>query len=55
MASGLIDQRKPENSKAVLVYEQMNELSRARARVAFSGLTVAECLRDVKNQDVFFC
>ena len=54
MASGLIDQKKPENSKVVLVYGQMNEPSGARARVAFSGLTVAEYLRDVKNQDVLF-
>ena len=54
MASGLIDQAKPENSKVVLVYGQMNEPSGARARVAFSGLTVAEYLRDVKNQDVLF-
>lgn len=54
MASGLIDQVKPENSKVVLVYGQMNEPSGARARVAFSGLTVAEYLRDVKNQDVLF-
>ncbi len=54
MASGLIDQNKPENSKVVLVYGQMNEPSGARARVAFSGLTIAEYLRDVKNQDVLF-
>lgn len=54
MASGLIDQKQPENSKVVLVYGQMNEPSGARARVAFSGLTVAEYLRDVKNQDVLF-
>lgn len=54
MASGLIDQKNPENSKVVLVYGQMNEPSGARARVAFSGLTVAEYLRDVKNQDVLF-
>ncbi len=54
MASGLIDQANPENSKVVLVYGQMNEPSGARARVAFSGLTVAEYLRDVKNQDVLF-
>ena len=54
MASGLIDKQNPENSKVVLVYGQMNEPSGARARVAFSGLTVAEYLRDVKNQDVLF-
>ena len=54
MGSGLIDQKNPENSKVVLVYGQMNETSGARARVAFSGLTVAEYLRDVKGQDVLF-
>ena len=54
MGSGLIDQNNPEKSKVVLVYGQMNEPSGARARVAFSGLTVAEYLRDVKNQDVLF-
>ena len=54
MASGLIDKENPENSKVVLVYGQMNEPSGARARVAFSGLTIAEYLRDVKHQDVLF-
>jgi F-type H+-transporting ATPase subunit beta len=54
MQSGLIDQKNPENSKVVLVYGQMNEPSGARARVPFSGLTVAEYLRDVKGQDVLF-
>lgn len=54
MQSGLIDQKNPDNSKVVLVYGQMNEPSGARARVPFSGLTVAEYLRDVKGQDVLF-
>ena len=52
MASGLIDQKKPENSKVVLVYGQMNEPSGARARVAFSGLTVAEYLRVQAGSEV---
>jgi F-type H+-transporting ATPase subunit beta len=42
-----------EGSKAALVYGQMNEPPGARARVALSGLTVAENFRD-KGQDVLF-
>ena len=38
--------------KAALVYGQMNEPPGARARVALSGLTVAEYFRDEENQDV---
>lgn len=41
-------------SKTALVYGQMNEPPGARARVALTGLTVAEYFRDVKNQDVLF-
>lgn len=41
-------------SKAALVYGQMNEPPGARARVALSGLTVAEYFRDVEGQDVLF-
>ena len=40
--------------KTALVYGQMNEPPGARARVALSGLTVAEYFRDEKNQDVLF-
>merc|ERR1712078_767642 len=40
------------NSKAALVYGQMNEPPGARARVALTGLTVAEYFRDVEGQDV---
>lgn len=43
-----------ENSKAVLVFGQMNESPGARARVALSGLTIAEYFRDAQNQDVLF-
>jgi F-type H+-transporting ATPase subunit beta len=41
-------------SKAALVYGQMNEPPGARARVALSGLTVAEYFRDEEGQDVLF-
>jgi F-type H+-transporting ATPase subunit beta len=40
-------------SKAALVYGQMNEPPGARARVALTGLTVAEHFRD-QGQDVLF-
>ena len=43
--SGVID-------KAILAFGQMNEPSGSRMRVALSGLTEAEYLRDVKHQDV---
>jgi len=43
-----------EGSKAALVYGQMNEPPGARARVALSGLTVAEYFRDEEGQDVLF-
>ncbi len=39
-------------SKAALVYGQMNEPPGARARVGLSALTVAEYFRDVEGQDV---
>ena len=41
-------------SKAALIYGQMNESPGARARVALSGLTVAEYFRDVMGKDVLF-
>ncbi|KAG5440583.1 hypothetical protein PCK2_000408 [Pneumocystis canis] len=44
---------KPEGeSKAALVFGQMNEPPGARARVALTGLTVAEYFRDEEGQDV---
>ena len=43
-----------DNSKVALVYGQMNEPPGARARVALSGLTVAEYFRDQEGQDVLF-
>ena len=39
-------------SKAALVYGQMNEPPGARSRVGLSGLTVAEYFRDEEGQDV---
>merc|ERR1711959_286220 len=39
-------------SKAALVYGQMNEPPGARARVALTGLTVAEYFRDYEGMDV---
>ncbi|XP_068229052.1 uncharacterized protein [Palaemon carinicauda] len=43
-----------ETSKVALVYGQMNEPPGARARVALTGLTVAEYFRDQEGQDVLF-
>jgi len=49
--SGVID-LKGDKSKVSLVYGQMNEPPGARARVALTGLTVAEYFRDKEGQDV---
>ncbi|WAT18752.1 F0F1 ATP synthase subunit beta [Aurantiacibacter sp. MUD11] len=43
-----------EGSKVALVFGQMNEPPGARARVALSGLTMAEYFRDEEGQDVLF-
>ena len=43
-----------KGSKAALVYGQMNEPPGARARVALTGLTVAEYFGDKEGQDVLF-
>ena len=51
--SGVINLEEGAESKAALVYGQMNEPPGARARVALSGLTVAEYFRD-EGQDVLF-
>mmetsp|Transcript_7769 Transcript_7769/g.19832 ORF Transcript_7769/g.19832 Transcript_7769/m.19832 type:complete len:495 (-) Transcript_7769:287-1771(-) len=50
MHSGVI--KLEGESKASLVYGQMNEPPGARARVALTALTVAEYFRDVQGQDV---
>jgi len=41
-------------SKAALVFGQMNEPPGARARVGLTGLTLAEYFRDEEGQDVLF-
>jgi len=51
--SGVID-LEGDGSKAALVYGQMNEPPGARARVALTGLTLAEYFRDQEGQDVLF-
>ncbi|QQG34843.1 MAG: F0F1 ATP synthase subunit beta [Deltaproteobacteria bacterium] len=43
-----------KDSKVALVFAQMNEPPGARARVALSGLTIAEHFRDSFGQDVLF-
>jgi F-type H+/Na+-transporting ATPase subunit beta len=50
MESGVINLE--GESKAALVYGQMNEPPGARARVALTGLTLAEYFRDAEGQDV---
>jgi F-type H+-transporting ATPase subunit beta len=40
------------DSKVALVFGQMNKPPSARARVALTGLTIAEYFRDEKGQDV---
>ncbi|MCV6576574.1 MAG: F0F1 ATP synthase subunit beta [Cohaesibacter sp.] len=51
--SGVNKEGGGEGSKCALVYGQMNEPPGARARVALTGLTVAEQFRD-EGQDVLF-
>ena len=51
--SGVNKEGGGEGSKAALIYGQMNEPPGARARVALSGLTVAEHFRE-EGQDVLF-
>ncbi|MEN8117338.1 MAG: F0F1 ATP synthase subunit beta [Bacteroidota bacterium] len=41
-----VDEKKLKESKLAMVFGQMNEPPGARARVALSGLTIAESLRD---------
>merc|ERR1712184_135279 len=52
MIEGGVISLKDKTSKVALVYGQMNEPPGARARVALSGLTVAEHFRDQEGQDV---
>ena len=48
--SGVVNIKDFEKSKAALIYGQMTEPPGARARVALSGLTVAEYFRDEEGQ-----
>lgn len=47
-----VDRQKLIESQATLVFGQMNEPPGARARVALSGLTVAEYFRDEVSRDI---
>ena len=53
LCGGVID-LEGDQSKAALVYGQMNEPPGARARIGLTGLTVAEYFRDQEGQDVLF-
>ena len=48
----LVDEEELKKSQATLVFGQMNEPPGARARVALSGLTVAEYFRDQVSPDI---
>jgi F-type H+/Na+-transporting ATPase subunit beta len=50
----LVDVEALKKSQATLVFGQMNEPPGARARVALSGLTVAEYFRDEVSRDILF-
>jgi len=52
--SGVISLEDLTKSKCALVYGQMNEPPGARARVALTGLTIAEYFRDESGMDVLF-
>merc|ERR1712088_243916 len=52
MIEGGVISLKDKTSKVALVYGQMNEPPGARARVALTGLSVAEYFRDEEGQDV---
>jgi F-type H+-transporting ATPase subunit beta len=54
MESGVIKTDNLTESKVALVYGQMNEPPGARARVALTGLTLAEQFRDQSGTDVLF-
>ncbi|MEL6480534.1 MAG: F0F1 ATP synthase subunit beta [Pseudomonadota bacterium] len=54
MDAGVINKDDLTKSKVALVYGQMNEPPGARARVALSGLTLAEQFRDQSGTDVLF-
>jgi len=52
--SGVLTPDNLPDSKIALVYGQMNEPPGARARIALTGLTLAEQFRDVTGTDVLF-
>ncbi|RMD47330.1 MAG: F0F1 ATP synthase subunit beta [Alphaproteobacteria bacterium] len=52
--SGVIKPDNLKESQVALVYGQMNEPPGARARVALTGLTLAEKFRDASGTDVLF-
>jgi F-type H+/Na+-transporting ATPase subunit beta len=52
--AGVINIDDLEKSKVALVFGQMNEPPGARARVALTGLTIAEQFRDQSGTDVLF-
>jgi len=52
MDSGVINKDNLAESKVALIYGQMTEPPGARARVALTGLTVAEYFRDAEGKDV---
>ena len=53
--SGVVNLEESNKSKVSLVYGQMNEPPGARARIALTGLTIAEHFRDMEGgQDVLF-
>ena len=52
--SGVLTPDNLTDSKIALVYGQMNEPPGARARVALTGLTLAEQFRDATGTDVLF-
>jgi len=52
MDSGVINKDDLSESKVALIYGQMTEPPGARARVALTGLTVAEYFRDAEGKDV---
>ncbi len=49
-----VDKKTLIESKATFVFGQMNEPPGARARVALSGLTIAEYFRDEVSRDILF-
>ncbi|MCL4107156.1 UNVERIFIED_CONTAM: hypothetical protein GTU68_032971 [Idotea baltica] len=51
LEAGIVDKEKLKSSKATFVFGQMNEPPGARARVALSGLTIAEYYRDGDMND----